>query len=110
MKKLLIFLVVTLCQSSVFASSKIETYIKSVGILGEGRVRVGVQHTIDEPQCPSAGFDVMTTYPYYKDILSLVLTAKATGNKVAIKTHGCTSSYPTTTFDDTGNSWIFIVE
>lgn len=90
------------------ASSNIETYVTSVGIHGNGRVAVAVKDSIDENGCVRARFDIWATHPFYKEVLSVALTAKASGAKVAIRTNSCNEGYPT--LDGTDGTWFFIKE
>ena len=91
--------------SNVFAAGVI-TSVKNVGTYGSGRLFVELNASIPEANCPVARFDLDPTHSKINQIISIVLSAQATGKSVHVKTNGCYAGYPT--MDETTASYIYI--
>ena len=92
--------------SNVFAAGVI-TNVNNVGTYGSGRVFVELNASIPEPACQTARFDLDPNHSNLTKILSIVLSAQATGKQVHVKTNGCYAGYPT--MDESTASYIYII-
>lgn len=99
MKKKLFLILVSLSVlcTIVFAGSSVSGHVvETVHIHVSTGIHFRTNQPVNNPDgCASASwYKVATGGPYEKEVLSLLLTAKASGDKVSFYIDGCAGSYP----------------
>lgn len=90
------------------AGTTVDTKITYVGVNSNNIVFFGIDKVIEEPGCPSDQIIIPPDSPIKEKILSLALTAKASGAPVQVRTKGCHLGKPTMLADASDWSWLYI--
>lgn len=90
------------------AGTTVDTKITYVGVNGNNIVFFGIDKVIEEPGCPSDQIIIPADSAIKEKILSLALTAKASGAPVQVRTKGCLLGKPTMLSDGSDWGWLYI--
>ena len=104
MLKKIVLIALTMLPNLSYSSSNLTAHVLYAGVYGDGRFFVGLDVTIDEPNCAQSRIDVAPGHPQIDRWLSVALAAHLSGKPIRIKTNGCYGGYPT--LDQTQNSWL----
>jgi hypothetical protein len=103
-----LFLIATAVSALVHAAPPVTARVTYAGVYGNGDVYVGLDTTIQEPNCPGARFDIPASSPVAKQVLATAQMALATGHSVTVQTDGCFGSFTTLNSSARFNSYFFI--
>ncbi|OZY86100.1 hypothetical protein CBP51_03455 [Cellvibrio mixtus] len=90
------------------AGTTVETKITYVGVNSNNIVFFGVDKVIEEPGCPGDQIIIPPDSPIKEKILSVALTAKASGAPVQVRTKGCHLGKPAMLSDASDWGWLYI--
>ena len=84
-----------LLSSSSFAQSPLATAkVLYTGLWGHTSVFIKLDSVVEEPGCPSDEVWIDQAHPGKQEILSIAMSAAASGKQIAIKTNGCIAGHP----------------
>ncbi len=111
MKIVVISFLIQLIPITIFAGANVNNAkVTGVGMYGTGHIYIHLDTEIPEPGCAQSRFDIAFSNDdadQSKMLLSIALTALATGNRVIVNTNGCFAGRPTV--DKTGASWFVVM-
>ena len=107
-KYLSIIALISLLSLEALAIDQIQAKVTKAGIRGDGSLFVEFDKTINEPGCAAPKFEAAKDHPQIDRLLSIALSAAASGVLVNVRTNGCVRNAPG--FDNSQASFFYFGE